>query len=83
MRLLFPGVLTGSGSEEEIVYTVCPQTSVETYFSSESGVVVPLLTGAASTPEHPSHAGAGIGMPHMTFFPRQVKFGGCVWGGGG
>ena len=35
----------------------------------ESGIIVPLLTSAASAPWRPSHAGAG--MLHTKFFPRQ------------
>ena len=38
----------------------------------ESGTVVPLLTSAASSPWHPSHAGNG--MLHTQSFPY------CVWG---
>ena len=47
------------------------------FFPRESGTVVPLLTGAASAPQRPSHAGAG-NAPHKVI-PRTVKFG----GGGG
>ena len=40
-----------------------------TFDEGESGTVVPLLTGAASTPWCPSHA--GVSMLHTKSFPRR------------